>query len=96
MSCAGHVQFEITKNLRQRFREGVEVLSAYSSDSRPSTRVRILISTIAADLHKTRNDLSNPLQAGDDWDDLEWESKVELQYLKQTHVQVCKYTHSHG
>ena len=42
MSCTGHVQFEITKNLRQRFREGVEVMSAYSSDSRPSTRVRIL------------------------------------------------------
>jgi hypothetical protein len=52
MSCTGHVQFEITKNLRQRFREGVELVSAYSSDSRPSTRARIFKSIIAADLQK--------------------------------------------
>ena len=52
IGCTGHVQFEITKNLRQRFREGVEVVSAYSSDSRPSTVVRMLKSHVAAGLQK--------------------------------------------
>ena len=33
-------------------------------------------------------------QAGDDWDDLEWESKVELNYIRQTHVQVRTHTHT--
>lgn len=58
----GHVQFEITKNLRQRMREGAEIVSGYSSDSRASTDV------------------------GDEWDDLEWEQKVQLKNLRETHV----------
>ena len=59
----GHVQFEITKNMRQRMREGVDIVSGYSSDSRASTNI------------------------GDDWDDMEWENKVQLKHLRETHVQ---------
>jgi len=59
----GHVQFEITKNLQQRMREGAEIISGYSSDSRASTAV------------------------GEDWDSLEWTSKVNLKNLRDTHVQ---------
>jgi len=57
-----HAQFEITKNLRQRIREGVDIMSGYSSDSRASTDV------------------------GDDWDDLEWDQKVQLSNFRESHT----------